>query len=106
MCILLYVDDLVNTGPDLAEISQVNSQLSDVFEVKDLGDLVSDCNSGSCKGNKEQLHWQYLQRWLRVAIATAILVDVEITIGNNKQECTIAMAIQIDGTNRGNKEQL
>ena len=82
--------------------------------MKDLGDLVSDCNNGSCKGNKEQLHRQYLQRWLRVAIATAILVEVVITIGNNKQECVIAMAIQIevvmryciDDTNRGNKEQL
>ena len=39
VCILLYVDDLVVTGPDFAEISQVKSQLSDAFEMKDLGDL-------------------------------------------------------------------
>ena len=39
MCILLYVDDLVVTDPDLAEISRVKSQLSTAFEMKDLGDL-------------------------------------------------------------------
>ena len=39
VCILLYIDDLVVTGPDLAKIGQVKSQLSDAFEVKDLGDL-------------------------------------------------------------------
>ena len=39
MCILWYVDDLVITGPDLAAISKVKSQLSKAFEMKDLGDL-------------------------------------------------------------------
>ena len=38
-CILLYVDDLVITGPGLDEIGQVKSQLSDTFAMKDLGDL-------------------------------------------------------------------
>ena len=37
--ILLYVDDLVITGPGLPEINRVKSQLSDAFEMKDLGDL-------------------------------------------------------------------
>ena len=37
--ILLYVDDLVVTCPDLAEISQVNTQLSNAFKMKDLGNL-------------------------------------------------------------------
>ena len=39
MCILLYVDDLVITAPDLVAISNVQSQLSQAFEMKDLGDL-------------------------------------------------------------------
>ena len=39
VCILLYVDDLVITGPGLPEINGVKSQLSDAFEMKDLGDL-------------------------------------------------------------------
>ena len=39
MCILWYVDDLVITGPDLAAISKVKSQLSKAFEMKDLVDL-------------------------------------------------------------------
>ena len=39
VCILLYVDDLVITGPGLPEINHVKSQLSDAFEMKDLGDL-------------------------------------------------------------------
>ena len=39
VCILLYVDDLVITGPGLDEINRVKSQLSDAFEMKDLGDL-------------------------------------------------------------------
>ena len=39
VCILLYVDDLVITGPGLDEIGQVKSQLPDTFEMKDLGDL-------------------------------------------------------------------
>ena len=39
VCILLYVDDLVVTGPDLAKIGQVKPQLSNTFEMKDLGDL-------------------------------------------------------------------
>ena len=38
-CILLYVDDLVVTGPDLTEIDRVKSQLSEAFEMKDLGNL-------------------------------------------------------------------
>ena len=36
--ILLYVDDLVVTGPELDEINRVKSQLSGAFEMKDLGD--------------------------------------------------------------------
>ena len=39
VCILLYMDDLVITGPDLATISKVKSQLLEAFEMKDLGDL-------------------------------------------------------------------
>ena len=39
VCILLYVDDLVIIGPRLNEIGRVKSQLSDTFEIKDLGDL-------------------------------------------------------------------
>ena len=39
VCILMYVDDLVITGPGLPEINRVKSQLSDAFEMKDLGDL-------------------------------------------------------------------
>ena len=39
ICILLNVDDLVITGPGLPEINRVKSQLSDAFEMKDLGDL-------------------------------------------------------------------
>ena len=39
VCILLYADDLVVTRLNLAEIGQVKSQLSDAFEMKDLGDL-------------------------------------------------------------------
>ena len=39
MCVLFYVDDLVITDPDLAAINNVKSQLSEVFEMKDLGDL-------------------------------------------------------------------
>ena len=39
MCILLYVDDLVITGSDLAAISKVKSQMFEAFEMKDLGDL-------------------------------------------------------------------
>ena len=38
VCILLYVDDLIITGPGLAETSRVKTQLSDAFEMKDLGD--------------------------------------------------------------------
>ena len=36
VCILLYVDDLVITDPDLTAISKVKSQLSEAFEMKDL----------------------------------------------------------------------
>ena len=39
VCILLYVDDLVITSPNLVAINNVKSQLSDAFEMKDLGDL-------------------------------------------------------------------
>ena len=39
VCILLYVDDLVITGPDLSTTSNVKSQLSKAFEIQDLGDL-------------------------------------------------------------------
>mgnify|MGYP000084767721 CR=1 FL=1 len=39
VCILLYVDDLDITDPNLAAISKVKSQLSEAFEMKDLGDL-------------------------------------------------------------------
>ena len=39
ICILLYVDDLVITGPDVTEIVQVKSQLSYAFQMKDLGGL-------------------------------------------------------------------
>ena len=39
VCIFLYVDDLVITDPDLTAISKVKSQLSEAFEMKDLGDL-------------------------------------------------------------------
>ena len=39
VCILLYVDDLVITEPELAEIGQVKSQLSDAFEMKEPRDL-------------------------------------------------------------------
>ena len=39
MCILLYVDDLVIIDPDLVVISKVKSQLSEAFDMKDLGDL-------------------------------------------------------------------
>ena len=38
VCILLYVDDLVVSKPNLIEISQVQSQLPEAFEM-DLGDL-------------------------------------------------------------------
>ena len=38
MCILLYVDGLVITNPNLVATSKVKSQLSEAFEVKDLGD--------------------------------------------------------------------
>ena len=37
VCNLLYVDDLVITEPD--EIGRVKAQLSDSFEMKDLGGL-------------------------------------------------------------------
>ena len=37
VCILLYVDDMVVTDPNLAKISHVKSQLSSAFEMKDLG---------------------------------------------------------------------
>ena len=37
--ILLYVDDLVITEPGLTDIGRAKSQLSDAFEMKDLGDL-------------------------------------------------------------------
>ena len=36
---MLYVDDLVITGPDLPEMSRVKTQLSAGLEMKDLGDL-------------------------------------------------------------------
>ena len=36
---MLYVDDLVITGPKLAVINNVKSQLSGAFEIKDLGVL-------------------------------------------------------------------
>ena len=39
VCILLYVDDLVITNSDLAAINNVKSQLSDAFEIKELGDF-------------------------------------------------------------------
>ena len=39
VCIFLYVDDLVITGPKLAVINNVKSQLSGAFEIKDLGVL-------------------------------------------------------------------
>ena len=39
MCILLYVDDLVITNLDLVAIIKVKSQLSEAFDMKDLGDL-------------------------------------------------------------------
>ena len=39
VCILLYVDDLDITDPNLAAISKVKSQLSEAFEMKDLVDL-------------------------------------------------------------------
>ena len=39
VCIMLYVDDLVITGPDLPEMSRVKTQLSAGLEMKDLGDL-------------------------------------------------------------------
>ena len=39
VCILLYVDDLVITGPDLAAISNGKSQLLSAFEMKDLRNL-------------------------------------------------------------------
>ena len=39
VCILLYVDDLVVTGTDLAKIGQIKPQLSNTSEMKDLGDL-------------------------------------------------------------------
>ena len=39
ICILLYMDNMVITGADLAEIGHVKSQLSDIFKMKDLGDL-------------------------------------------------------------------
>jgi hypothetical protein len=37
--ILLYVDDLVNTGADLDEINRVKRQLAASFDMKDLEDL-------------------------------------------------------------------
>ena len=37
--IILYVDDLVIGGPDLAEITKVKSLLSGRFEMKDLHEL-------------------------------------------------------------------
>ena len=37
--ILLYVDDLVITGADLAEINRVKLQLAASFDMKELGDL-------------------------------------------------------------------
>ena len=39
VCILLYVDDLVITGPELDEIGRVKSRLSNAFEMKNLGDV-------------------------------------------------------------------
>ena len=36
---MLYVDDLVITGPDLPEMSRVKTQLSGGLDMKDLGDL-------------------------------------------------------------------
>ena len=36
---MLYVDGLVIIGPDLAAISKVKSQLSEAFEMKNLGVL-------------------------------------------------------------------
>ena len=39
VCTLLYVDDLVITSPNLTEISQVKSHLSDALEMKDIRDL-------------------------------------------------------------------
>ena len=39
MCILLNEDDLVITGFDLFSINKVKSQLSEAFEMKDLGNL-------------------------------------------------------------------
>ena len=39
VCILLYIDDLAITSPDLAKIDQVKSQLLDAFEMKDLRDV-------------------------------------------------------------------
>ena len=37
--ILLYIDDMVITGPDLDAINTTKSQLSKAFKMKDLGDL-------------------------------------------------------------------
>ena len=39
MCILLYLNDLVNTRLDLAAINKVKSQLLEAFEMKDLEDF-------------------------------------------------------------------
>ena len=39
VCILLNEDDLVITGFDLFSINKVKSQLSEAFEMKDLGNL-------------------------------------------------------------------
>ena len=39
VCILLYVDDLVVTKPELAAISRIKSKLSETLEMNDLGNL-------------------------------------------------------------------
>ena len=39
MYLLLYVDDIIITGSDSTVVSNIISQLSTTFEVKDLGPL-------------------------------------------------------------------
>ena len=45
VCVFLYIYDLVITRPGLNEIGYVKSQLSDAFEMKDLGTFIISLGS-------------------------------------------------------------
>jgi hypothetical protein len=92
--LLLYVDDMLIAGSDMQEINKLKKQLSQEFEMKDLGavkqilgmSITRDRAAGTLKLSQEKYIKKVLEKF-NMAEAKAVCMPLGVQFKLNKEQC-------------------